>query len=303
MTSTIEGLRDSAAEKFEEAKQVLLPNEVPQFICQIEKGFFVITSRRVAILKEESPYGYYLARAIPFDSILDFETKKTDCVVISCAVSNQLGNPPDTKQTFEIKAPQGDRGENKSEVRAHFQSTMNRAKDYISITTQTRDLTYLTSMPESLTRNAILDLNTILRDQPIHEELVYEAMKFLGNEPFLLEESLRDGEDKENGVLFAAGANGYFWIQGKKDGRFMSNVIVNSVEWNNIRCITHQWDHDIPLINITFSLVQGGKETTVNYQWAPPTNDETLQFPWLLQSMNGPYILEDIVYKYTGKLF
>jgi hypothetical protein len=303
LTPTIEELGHSGVEKFEKAKQVLLPNEDPQFVCQIEKGFLVFTNRRITILKEESPTGYRLVNAIPHDCIIGFESKKTNRVEMTCAVSDQFGNHTNEKHTIEIKAPQGDRGENKSEVRAHFQSTMGRALDYMHIPPQTRNLSYLESMPDSLTRNAILDLNTILRDQPIPDELVHEALKFLGSEPFLLEESLRDGNDNENGILFAAGEKGYFWIQGKKHGRFMSNVVVDTVEWDNIRCIAHQWHHETPLINVTFSLVQGGKETTVNYQWAPPTNDETLQFPWLLQSMNGPFIFEDIVYKYTGKIF
>ena len=292
MTPTIEGLTDSGIGKFEKARPILLPNEDPHFVCQIQKGFFVISNRRAAILKEDGQIGYRIVNVFPHDSITEVKLKKTDRAVIVYHA--------DGIQTIEIKAP---RGENKSELGKNFQSLMSKAMDYLSISSESHDVAYLDSMPECLTRNAILDLNTILQDQPNPDELVHEATKFLGSNPFLLEESLRDGYDKENGVLFAAGEKGYFWIQGKKQGRFMSNVIVDTVEWNNIRCIAHQWQHEPPLINVTFSLVQGGKETTMKYQWAPPPTDEILQFPWLLQSMNGPYILEDIFYKYTEKLF
>jgi len=164
-----------------------------------------------------------------------------------------------------------------------------------------RNYSYLEQMPESLTHNAILDLNTILRDQPIHDLLVHEAVKILGSKPFLLEESLRDGTDKDNGVIFAAGKNGYFWIQGRKHGRFMSNVIVDIVEWANIRCFAHRWHNESAIIDATYTLTKDGKETTMAYQWSPSINDDTLQYPWLLQQLNGPWILADIMYKYSGK--
>jgi hypothetical protein len=165
----------------------------------------------------------------------------------------------------------------------------------------TRDYSYLERMPESLIRNGILDLNTILRDQPVHDELVQEAAKFLGNKPLILEESLRDGNDKENGVLFAAGTQGFYWIQGKKRGRFMSNVIVDTVEWDNIRCFTHQWQNQDAIISATYSLTKTGKESTVKYLWSPSTNENTFQYPWLLQQMNGPWILADVSYKCSRK--
>jgi hypothetical protein len=155
-------------------------------------------------------------------------------------------------------------------------------------------------MPKSLTRNAILDLNTILRDQPNHDSLVHQAKKFLGEEPFLLEESLRDGGDKESGVLLAAGTHGYYWIQGKKRGRFTSNVIVNTIEWDNIRCFTHQWHDESAVIDATYILTEAGNELTMRYQWNPSTNDDTLQYPWLLQQMNGPWILADVAHKCSG---
>ena len=154
-------------------------------------------------------------------------------------------------------------------------------------------------MPKTLTQNAILDLNTVLRDQPVHNELVHEAKKFLGEEPFLIEESLRDGTDRENGALFAAGARGYYWIQGKKKGRFISNVVVDTVEWDNFRCFAHQWHADVARINATYSLTRGGKQITKGYLWAPSMSDDVIEYPWLLQEQNGPLILTDVWSKYS----
>jgi len=164
-----------------------------------------------------------------------------------------------------------------------------------------RNYSYLEQMPESLTYNAILDLNTILRDLPVHDQLVREAVKFLGNEPFFLEESLRDGTEKDNGVLFAAGKNGYFWIQGKKQGRFITNVIVDTVEWTNIRCFTHLWHNEGAIIDATYTLTRDGNEITKEYFWSPSNNGDTHAYLWLLQELNGPWILADIIYKYSGK--
>ena len=290
---------------FEAARPYLLPNEDVEFICRIQDGFIVLSSRRFVLLKEKKNDVYSIEEAIPYRCISGIEQKKIDRFEVFGIVLDQYGQHTKETRSFEVNAPRSEKGESKDAAQNHFQSTMNKCFGVIekirSSDTSTGDLSYLSQMPMSLTRNAILDLNTILRDQPIPDELVFEAEKLLGSEPFIIEESLRDDDDKENGVLFAAGKQGYYWIQGKKQGRFMSNVIVDTVEWDNVRCIAHQWHHDPPLINVTFSLVQGGKETTKVYQWFPLVNDDTRQFPWLLQSLNGPYIFEDIVYKYSGK--
>jgi len=259
-------------------------------------------------LKEERHLEYHIEKVIPYDCILGFEPKKSDRYEISGIALDRYGNHTNEIKSIEIKAPRGERGENKADVRGHFQSVMSQCFDVVEeIRSSTadlppvRDYSYLEQMPESLTRNAILDLNTILRDQPVHDELVHEAVKFLGDNSFLLEESLRDGDDKENGVLFAAGLKGYFWIQGKKKGRYMSNVIVDTVEWNNIRCLALGWQNKAAKIQATYTLTEDGRDSTVLYQWAPTVNEDTLHYPWLLQPLNGSWILADIMYKFSGK--
>ena len=306
-----EDLGPSGALKFHRAQQYLLPNEDAKLVCQIQDGFLVLSNRRVVLLKEERGSTYRLERAIPYDCILGFESVKDDRVEISGIVFDQYGSHTTETNSFEVKAPRVKSGETKTEARNRFQTTMGKCSDVLEEIRQSdeftgeippaRDYSYLEQMPESLTRNAILDLNTVLRDQPIHDELVHEAWKFLGNEPFILEESLRAGNDNENGVLFAAGAQGYYWIQGNKQGRFMSNVIVDTVEWDNIRCFSRQWHNESAIFDATYTLIKDGNESTMQYQWCPPTNDDTLKHPWLLQRMNGIWILADVIYKYSGK--
>jgi hypothetical protein len=213
--------------------------------------------------------------------------------------------------TLDVKAPRTEKGENKDDIRSHFQSKMNQCFDVVKEIREaeefTRDLppvreySYLEHMPESLTRNAILDLNTISEDWPVHDELHQKTMKFLGSEPFLLEESLRAEDDKENGVLFAAGELGYIWIQGKKSGRLMSNVLVDKVEWDNIRCFSQQWHKENAAIEATYAIHREGMELTMPYQWSPTANEDTLKYPWLLQPLNGAWILADVMYKCSGK--
>ncbi len=310
MVHTTEDLAPSGAEKFERARQYLLPNEEVQLVCQTQKGFLVLTNRRIVLLKEAHRSEYIIESAIPYDCILSFEPKKSDRYEVSGIALDRYGNHTNETKSIEVKAPRTEGGESKDDVRSHFQSTMSRCFDvaeeirrldaFASDLPPVRDYSYLEQMPESLTRNAILDLNTILRDLPVHNELVHEAVKFLGNEPFLIEESLR-GNDKENGILFAAGKQGYFWIQGTKNGRFMSNVIVDTVEWNNIRCFSHRWQIENDSIFATYTLTLGGSESTMEYQWSPLKNENTIQFPWLLQPLNGPWILADVMYKCSGK--
>jgi hypothetical protein len=307
MARIIEGLSPSGAENFKSAQLLLLPNEDVHLVCQTQKGFLVLSSRRVVFLKEERRSEYRVEKAIPYDWILAFDQKKPDSVEISGIALDQYGRHTDETSSFEVKAPRGVSGADKTEVRSHFQSMMSRCSDVVEEikeseeTSLVRDYSYLEQMPESLTRNAILDLNTILRDQPVPDELVHEAKKFLGDEPILLEESLRDGNDNENGVLFAAGKNGYYWIQGKIQGRFMTNVTVDTVEWENLRSLVYPWHSGDPTIYATYSLTKDGKETTAEYQWNPSRDDNTLQYPWLLQQLNGPLILSDIVYRCSGK--
>jgi len=263
----------------------LLPNEDVELICRTQSGFIILSNRRLVLLKEEKRETHRIEKAIPFDCISNIKQKKTDRFEISC----------ETK-SFVVRAPRDGHEE--------FQSKMSQCIDVIEGIRRSErkpshiDYSYLEHLPASLIQNGLLDLNTILRDQPIHDRLVHEAEEFLGAEPFILEESLRHGNDKENGILLAVGTGGYFWIKGKKTGRFMSDVVVDTVEWENIRSLSSRWAAENALIEVTYSLTSDGKASTAQYQWYPLVNDETLQYPWLLQQMNGPWILADIFNKF-----
>jgi hypothetical protein len=295
----------------ETVKQYLLPNEDARHVCQIQSGFLVFSSRRAVLLKEIGKSEYQIVKAIPYDCITDVQPKTSDSFEIFGTALDRFGCHTKETSTFVVKTPRVERGENKAEVLSHFQSTMNQCNDIVEEikgseqfteeVTPTRDYSYLERMPESLTRNAMLDLNTVLRDQPVHDRLVHEAEKLLGNDPFLLEESLRDGNDKENGVLFAAGKHGYYWIQGRKSGRFMKNVVVDTVEWDNIRCFVHQWQNDDAKMDATYTLTKYGKDVTIQYLWQPTNDSDSSQYPWLLQPLNGPLILADVMHNYSGK--
>ncbi|MGY5872914.1 MAG: hypothetical protein RTV72_11755 [Candidatus Thorarchaeota archaeon] len=297
----------------ETVRPYLLPNEDIEFIRRIQSGFIVLSSRRFVLLKEEERDAYCIEKAIPHSCISSIEQKKIDRFEISSIALDQNGHHTSEVRSFNVNAPRGEHGENKEEIQNQFQSAMNRCfsiieekrnlDQFAGDTSSQRDYSYLEHLPESLTRNAILDLNTILQDQPVPDELVHEAEKFLGAEPFIIEESLRNGNDKEDGILFAVGKRGYYWIKGKKTGRFMTNVIIDTVEWDNIRSFSFQWEYENAVIDVTYSLTSDGKESTTQYQWSPPVNDETLQYPWLLQHMNGSWILADIICKYSEVTF
>ncbi len=281
-------------------EQYLLPNEDVILFNQTRSGFLVLSSRRLIILNEKGPVMTKIERAIPCDCVLSIESKKSDRFEVLGKVLDQCGKDTGEVKSFEIRAPKG-------EAKRNFKSTMNQCtvtvQELRDSTHSLPDLSYLDEMPESLTQNATLDLNTILRDRPIHSELVHEVVNFLGDEPFLLEESLRDGSDREDGVLFAAGKKGYYWIQGKKQGRFMSNVVVDTVEWDNFRHLSHQWHCEKAIIYATYSPVKDGNLMTREYVWSPPLTDDTRSYPWLLQERNGPWILADVVLKYSGCTF
>ncbi len=281
--------------QFETAKSFLLPNEDVYLTCKTRSGLLVFSSRRITVLDDKGPQRFRIRHAIPNDCVLSIESKKKDRFEISGKVLDLYGRNLDGVRSFEVRAPKG-------EV-SQFISEMKQCSDAVeemrSSGIPEPDLTYLERMPETLTQDAMLDLNTVLRDQPIPNELVHEALKFLGDEPFLIEESLRDGNDRENGVLFAAGSQGYYWIQGKKKGRFMSNVIVDTIEWENFQGFTHQWHNENATIYATYSLTKDGEPITKEHLWNPPINDDTIEYPWFLQERNGPWIMADVSSKYS----
>jgi hypothetical protein len=247
-------------------------------------------------MSQRGRLGYHIDRVIPHDCFSGITPKKKDRLILAGFTVNEHGTRTKDTASIELKVKERD------SVLSKCQIILDENRDDMVVSPQ-RETTYLDELPQSLTHNAILDLNTVLRDQPIHDDLVHEAKKFLGIEPFLIEESLRDGNDRNNGVLFAAGERGYYWIQGIKQGRFMVNVIVDTIEWNNFRHLTHQWQFESPTIHATYSLTKGGKHVTRKYQWGPPIDEETAKYPWLLEPLNGPWIMADIIHKYSGKSF
>ncbi len=283
---SLEGMRQSAERSYQLASQVLIPNETPHIVCQTSKGFLIVTDRRVLSLNEDAKLNFRIERFEPFSSVADY---------------NSLVNQ------FDIKEPRRGSRESKEEVRDYFQSTLHRCVEVIHDLSEiqkkggkltSKSNTYLDGFPTSLTRDANLDLNSILDDQPIDDTLVPRAMEFLGPNAVLIEETLREAGNIENGILFAAGQKGYYWVRGQKQGRFLTNVVVNTVEWNNIQSISHRWENDVSIIIVNYSLVSGGKSNTVEYLWMPPINEETLLVPWYVQPSNGVYIFEDIVSRY-----
>ncbi len=284
--------------ELEVIKQYLLPNEEVHLAYRTQNGSLVLSNRRVVVMNEKKSPESMIEMVLPYDCVLSIGSEKPDRCIVSGRILDQHGNHTSETASFEIRSP-------KDNAEGDLLSIMKQCSEVIeemrsSIVTRL-DLTYLEKMPDSLTRNAVLDLNTVLRDRPIHDALVHEATKFLGDEPFLLEESLRDGTDRENGALFAAGTHGCYWVQGTKQGRYISNVIVDTIEWENIRCFVHQWHLDSPKILATYSPVKDGKAITTSYQWSPSIDEGTLQYPWLLQRLNGPWILADIALRCTGK--
>ena len=300
--------------KFNQAKSCLLPNERIEYVCDILEGFLVQTNRRVLSLIKGRQSGYNLGWAMPSDCFQELTPIKSGVFRVTGINLDEHGchefaNQRKYKATyFDIKMPKPDRGVSKAEVRDHFSKSISffheKAKHLREVVSKqdeppTLDYSYLDEMPTSLVDNAILDLNTILEDKPIHNELLDEARKFLGDAPFFIEESLRDAADPHNGILLAVGKKGYIWIRGLKSGRFMTNVLVDKAEWSNIKGFVYRWQNAPPIIESTYSLQRGMKDYTIQYTWSPILNSDVRKQPWLVQRLNGPWILSDILNRYS----
>ncbi|MBD3408302.1 MAG: hypothetical protein GF411_19420 [Candidatus Lokiarchaeota archaeon] len=301
-----ETLRTKTEEEFTRAKLCLLPNESVEFVCQSRNGFLVLSHRRLAILEKSKDKVYTISQAIPLECVSEISEKKKDKVKVSCKKHSKSNT---TFEEIEMKAPKAKRGEDKDAVRKqfedsmkHFQESVNNILHQTPETLLNRDLSYLHHLPDSLTRNAVLDLNIILQDQPIYDSLYYEGLKYLGPKPFLIEETVRIAEERENGVLFAAGKQGFIMIQGRKDGRFISDVLVDKIEWRNISSLSYEWQNE-GVFEVAYSLQQGAKEKLVRYVWSPTVNEDVREYHWLWQCLNGPWIIEDIFAAYSDGKF
>jgi hypothetical protein len=271
---------------------------------EIDVGYAVLTDRRFVVLQNEKTRRILITQSIPLDALQSCKIKKKGRAILSARtvdkrgalqndfisiILNDLKNK-NVKSTFDSKI------EHLNSIISNLRNTFQNL-DY----PKKRELSYLELKPNPLTWNGILDLNTVLQDKPISDRLYHEAEKFLGNEPFLLEESLKDSTTIENGVLFAAGSKGYLWIQGKKNGRHMANVLVDKVEWENINYMAFQWQTKISAMLMNYSLQRGRSDKSVSYIWNPLLVETDLSYAWLFQQKNGPWIIADLMFKYSGQ--
>lgn len=300
-----EELLPDAEERFGEAKRCLLPNESVQFVCQLRDGFLILSLRRLVIIERTKNDSYTISQAIPIQCVSEISEKKKNKVRITCRTHSKSKN---TNGEIELKAPKTRRGEDKELVMKQFHTKMEQFQSSVHSILQispeilpNRDLAYLQQLPDSLTRNAVLDLNIILQDKPIHDSLYHEGVKYLGTKPFLIEETVRMAEEKENGALFAAGKKGFIMIQGRKEGRFISDVLVDKIEWENISSLNYDWQNGV--FEIIYSLQSGAKEKLVRYVWSPTMNSDLKDYPWLSQHFNGAWIIEDIFAAYSDGKF
>ena len=287
-------LGPSGMERLATARKVLVPSENLRLVYQTREGFLMVTTRRITLLQEDKQQGYLIRQTMPLDSFNGIESIGSDGARINGA------NHP----AMEVRASKRVKGEGKLDAKHRLHKAMMQIPETLAqLHTEPRiapKTEYLDSIFEALTNNGILDLNTVLKDHPDNEALHHEPAQFLGEGYFVVEQCLRDGDNPENGVLFAAGLKGYYWIQGRKHGRFLQDVSVQQVEWDLITSVTQDAEG---IIQLVYRLHEDGRELQQSFQWAPPMSESTIQLPWVSQKLNGLMILKDIISRYTGKVF
>jgi len=282
----------------------LLPNELILHKLDIENGSVYLTNRRLVVVSHKKVKDGEIVSAIPYDCLKNVSIQKERFVAFNALLLDEKGVI--TKQSRELRfnIPKTKIAEDKSSILERYrtiaESILQSIKDIQdSMNIATHNLSYLSDLPKILTQNAILDLNTVLQDQPIPDYLYHEAVKFLGDDAFLLEESLRDGENPEDGILFAAGVKGYILIRGKKSGRFMTDVLIDKVEWANIKALVYHWQNENSIMHMNYALQKGHRMKTVSYIWNPPCTKMNSSYRWLCEKNNGPWILADLMFKYS----
>ncbi|MFW9920653.1 MAG: hypothetical protein ACFFED_13700 [Candidatus Thorarchaeota archaeon] len=310
MESSANRIGPSVKDDYGRAISCLLPNETIVDAVEILNGFLILTDRRLAELTAYGIQQYGISRSIPYDCIQRISVRKQDEFIMIASPVDTFGRyAKDELIEIPLKAQRIAKDESKEVALGNFKSGIKSISDRIATLQEAaipssiplkRDYAYLEKTPKSLTHNAILDMNAILQDKPIPDELYHESFKFLGKTPFLLEESLRECNDSKSGVLFAAGEQGCIWIRGRKQGRFMENVLVDKIEWTNIKCISYQWQTADSRMVATYTLKKDRHDLQTCFTWSPTLNEDTIEFPWLMQSENGPWIIADLMYKYSG---
>lgn len=289
------------------ASRCLLPNEFISGKVDLINGFLFLTDRRLVQVEATGLLSYNILRALHYDCIIGIAEKKSDEIELIGAPVDPNGRlEAKTRKIMLKKQKEGMERSSDSQLATLDAALLSsRLDDMVQNARKTshsrkRNDNYLNQLPGSLTKSAILDLNAILQDKPFPDELYHEAARFLGADPFLLEESLRDADDLENGVLFAAGDKGCIWIRGFKRGRFMRDVRVERIEWQHIKCNVHQWQYSNDPMTIIYILQENGADKRLRVCWDPSIQSDSLEYPWLFHSANGPWILADLFQKYTG---
>ncbi len=308
--SSIENQSTIESSPYSLAMKCILPNESVTATCEIQNGFLFLTDRRLVQVNASGILSYTITRSIPYDCISGINRKRDseiDIIAKPVDIDGNLGGEGEIR--ISLKAPRHENIRSKEEAYTLFQSNITNLMDRLveiqeiekaKSTPKKRNYSYLDNLPNNLTKDAVLDLNAILQDKPYPDELYHEAAKFLGRRPFLIEESLRDCDDMDNGILFAAGEKGCIWVRGIKRGRFMKNVLVETIGWENIGCLVHQWQHPNDTMNFIYVLQQQGAEKYLCTSWNPTIYEDVMTFPWLIQSSNGPWIIADLMNRYSG---
>ncbi|MHA1909309.1 MAG: hypothetical protein ACW98Y_18575, partial [Candidatus Thorarchaeota archaeon] len=143
----------------------LLPNEEMIHHFEIDAGYSIFTNRRLVIAHRRKSNHFKIVKTIPYDCIQDIRIHKENVAIVNAFSLDRNGNL--TRETMNefLKAPRTKKGDDKKETSEEFQSSVENVlnvlnklgehSDFRNSPPPMRDYTYLSDLPEYLTRNAL----------------------------------------------------------------------------------------------------------------------------------------------------
>ena len=292
-------------ENFAIAKSVLLGSEVIRFVAEEKSGFIVLSDRRFVYLKKEKT-GYKIQNAVPIDLLTGSELEKKDTLKIEFHKIYESGilaaKFSKSRLDFRLADIKLKRPDNSDESAFYF--TMDEfnsvfreilgSSPFTDGVFKGRDYSYLQSIPETVTRDGILHLNTILTDRPDENELYGKAKDAFGENPYILINTM---ELDFRGYLFVVGTKAMMFLSGNYSHGSVSKMNLVAFEPPQILNISSDWTKKNPKNFHISKPVQEFDKVKVKefkFTWNPPKADDVARVPWFCEPANAVWIIADM---------
>ncbi|MHA1906098.1 MAG: hypothetical protein ACW98Y_02300 [Candidatus Thorarchaeota archaeon] len=301
----IRGDGSHTKQEFRNGKSLFLGSEEIRFVAEEKSGFIVLSDRRCVYVKHDKK-GYKISNVVPIDLVISCEHQKKDTWAIEFHKINDDGILKAKEKKgevqfdiadFKIKHPENTDEVSYSSIMNEFNVVLKETLEsspFSDGTFQGRDYSYLEGIPDSVTRDGILHVNTILTDRPDEDALYGKAKSAFGDNPYIL---LRTLEYEFRRYLLVVGSKASMYVHGNYSYGSVSKMSIISLEPPQILNISSDWTKTNPNSFHISKPVQEYGEVKVKkfeFKWKPPEDDDVARVPWFNEPANAVWIIADM---------